>query len=362
MTEKLELAIIDSVRNILPVLILRSTDKGFSYMNEEALTAFQIESMDEAHALPRRQIFADSDSYYHVKMKLRAYGKIQNERILFHRCDRTNFWGRLTSVELVINGELVYDEVIVDISSEVEKEHKLAEKTHLLEKVHSELDRFVYSASHDLRAPISTMLGLVSIMKMDSSTQHSEYITLMKSTLGRLESHVKKLVDFLKITNEPISCDEVDLRGMLLEIKNELNTHPNYDRVQYRQVFVGNAIIHSDYVSVNTILYQILKNVYDYADLRKPKSFVSVKVINLNHQTKIEIVDNGIGIEREFVTRIFQMFYRATASSKGAGLGLYLVQEALVKVKGSIEVQSDFGVGTSIVAAIPDWKNNLPAP
>ncbi len=352
-----EIQVFNSVRDSLKIIILRSTDRCVTYLNPEGISSFGIESPEEILQIKRRQLFADPEMFQCINMKLGTYGRIQNERILFKRADQSNFWGLLTSIERIIDDESFYEEVIIDISKEVDQEHKLIEKTHLLDKVSSELDRFIYSASHDLRSPISTMMGLVSLMKAETNLEHNNYLGFLEGSLQKLDAHVRKLTTFSKITNESLVVLPIDLKEVITNIFNELKDHTNYQKVITEVVFATRSTVDSDFSNVRTILFQLLKNAFDFSDLKKPTSFLFIKVIDVEKKMRIEIIDNGIGIEKIHQDNVFKLFYRGTASSKGNGLGLYLVKEALVKIQGTIELKTEPRVGTSIAITIPDLNH-----
>lgn len=353
----LESSVINSVKSSLTMIIMQSTDRCINYINLVGLSSFRISSREKLASCERRQLFADPEMYQYVKMKLRTYGTIQNQRILFKRADQSNFWGLLTSTERVVDDEIFYDEVIMDISKEVDQEHKLIEKNLLLEKVNSELDRFIYSASHDLRAPISTMMGLLTLMKSENKGEHEKYLEFLEGSVQKLDAHVRKLTTFSKITNESLVVLPIDMKALVSNVLDELKTHANYKIVFTEIVYGAEPTIDSDISNVRTIVFQLLKNAFDFADPKKSKSVLSISAINIGANMRIELLDNGIGIEKIHEDKIFKLFYRGSESSKGNGLGLYLVKEALVKIRGTIELSSEPRVGTSIVVTIPNLYN-----
>jgi signal transduction histidine kinase len=356
----MDLQIINSVRNDLKFAIMRSSNCGFKYMNEKARALFGFSDTEEAKYLSRRMIFADADAYMHLQAKQKAYGTLRNERVLFSRVDQSNFWGSLTSAMYEMDGELVYDEIIEEVTAEVLQEHKLSEKSLLLEKVASELDRFVYSASHDLRSPISTMKGLLILMqKQLSGLSVDEFVNMMDESLDKLESHIDKLVEFSKNSNEPVSYESIELEKLMQSILYELDQHPNRKHIEIDYSIRGNYPFMCDMNKFKTLLFQTVKNSLDYMDPHKSKSFLSIKITRSQAKTTIEVIDNGIGIDKKHLPNIFQMFYRASTLSKGSGLGLYLVREAAIKLSGSVDINSDYGVGTCVIIQVPNAMNSL---
>ena len=87
---------------------------------------------------------------------------------------------------------------------------------------------------------------------------------------------------------------------------------------------------------------------------------MSIKVDTSQTETRIEIQDNGIGVDKESQVKIFNMFYRVSHESVGSGLGLYIVKEAVSKLNGEIKVQSEIGTGTTFIIKIPNQETNTP--
>jgi signal transduction histidine kinase len=300
-------------------------------------------------------LFADRDSYLHLREKQKSYGILTNERVLFMRKDHTNFWGSLTSKSYELNGELCHDEIIVDVTDQVRNEHNLREKGHLLEKVAGELDRFIYSASHDLRSPVSSMKGLISLFKRNPETlSREQFLDMTTECLNKLEAFISKLVLFSKNSNEPVFIEPVDLRTILMSILDELREHDNRSKVEIECMLPADCQVYSDFSKLYTTLSHIIRNAFDYHDPLKHSGLLLIKAEIQREKVLVEVVDNGIGIDKKSIPTIFQMFYRASRLSKGSGLGLYLAREAIVRLGGSIDINSELNLGTLVKVQFPN--------
>jgi signal transduction histidine kinase len=350
-----DMEILGGLSGNLNVAIIRANNRGFLYMNSEALQMFRFNSFEEASTCQRKALFADCDTYQYCLNKQMAYGILINERVLFSRRDKSNFWGSITSRLYHVNGDTYFDEIIVDITDKVVNEHKLAEKSHLLEKVANELDRFVYSASHDLRSPISSMRGLISLCKINSEVfPPYQFLIMMEVCLEKLEVFVNSLVEFSKNSNEPVMVEQINFHKIIWSILEHLKEHPNKNRINMECSVDKNAFINSDFNKLYTVLFQVIKNAFDYVDVSKPRSIVSINVEVLKERVVIEVTDNGIGIDKKCLPNIFQMFFRGTQVSKGSGLGLFIAREAMTKLGATVEVKSELGLGTFINLSIPN--------
>jgi signal transduction histidine kinase len=350
-----DLEIISNLSRSLNFAVIRASNAGFLYMNEQALELFGFTSLAEAKSYGRMMLFADRDSYQHLTAKQKSYGVLTNERVLFMRKDHTNFWGALTSKSYESNGDLYHDEIIVDISDQVKNEHTLREKGLLLEKVAGELDRFVYSASHDLRSPISSMKGLISLFETNSEALTQEqFLYMMTECLNKLETFISKLVLFSKNSNEPVVIEPVDLRMILMSILDELREHDNSSKVEIECILPEDCQVYSDVNKVHTTLSHIIRNAFDYHDASKCSGLLLIKAEIQREKVLIEVLDNGIGIDKKYIPTIFQMFYRASRLSRGSGLGLYVAREAIVRLGGSIDISSELNLGTLVKVQFPN--------
>jgi signal transduction histidine kinase len=119
------------------------------------------------------------------------------------------------------------------------------------------------------------------------------------------------------------------------------------------------TIPHDIVILSNMALLQIIfRNVIENSILfRKTQPgaqpFIDVNILNLNDTIEITVADNGIGVEERYQSQLFDLYFRASQASKGNGLGLYLVKKAVAKLNGSIELISDYGIGTTITMKVP---------
>jgi signal transduction histidine kinase len=349
-----DLEILKNLAGCVKFAAMRTSNNQLVFVNEHALELFGYASGEEMRMMSRRMLFADGEAYYDLRAKQKAYGLITNERVLFIRKDKTNFWGLLTSKPHYVDGTLCIDETIVDISAQVTMEHKLREKDLLLEKVAGELDRFIYSASHDLRSPISSMKGLLSLVRMNPKAVGSEhFVDMMEESLDRLDVFISKLVEFSRNSNEPVVIRPVNLNCVIKSILEEQQRHTNWPKVNVECSLPDSFVVRSDFKKIYTVLLHVIKNALDYSDITKCSLLLSIKGQIQRDVVTIEIVDNGIGIDKKFMPMVFQMFFRATMLSKGSGLGLYLAREAINRLGGNIMIASELNHGTLVTIQFP---------
>ncbi len=108
----------------------------------------------------------------------------------------------------------------------------------------------------------------------------------------------------------------------------------------------------SDELRIEIIIKNLISNAIRYCDVKKAVREVKVKTYRTIDRFIIEITDNGLGIKKEEINRIFEMFF-ITENSKGSGIGLYIVWETVQKLHGTINATSGSGVGSKFTVSIP---------
>lgn len=219
--------------------------------------------------------------------------------------------------------------------------------------VNHELDRFVYSASHDLRSPITSLQGLIEITQLEENVdQIRNYLTLMHQSLVRQDQFISDIIDYSKNKRKQIVIEPVSLQELFDEALSQLIHIENAQRIKIKKEILLDQI-QSDNLRLKIIISNLLSNAIKYADNSKKEMFISIKTYISDGFNKIEISDNGIGIKEEFKEHIFEMYF-GTNKNKGSGLGLYIVKEAVENIRGNIHVCSENSVGSKFIVTIPN--------
>jgi len=227
-----------------------------------------------------------------------------------------------------------------------------------LEKDSKELDHFLYGATHDLRAPVASLIGLVDLAKRENDMQGVKMILEMQSkTLKQMEELVEDVVNYSKNKYAAIEVTPIDFSTLL---QNSLDVHEAYQNAQELKKNINleiNADFESDISRIKVIFNNLISNAIRYSDFEKETSEINVFIETNEKEAIIKVEDNGVGIETEHLPNIFEMFYRANEQQKGSGLGLFLVKESVNALKGEIEVKSEEGKGTEFQVTLPNLKN-----
>jgi signal transduction histidine kinase len=231
---------------------------------------------------------------------------------------------------------------------------QLMESYHMLTKTNTELDRFVYSTSHDLRAPLTSMMGLIHIAERSNEPAESvQYLEMMKDRVTALDKFITDITDYSRNNRVAVKVQRIRLAQLACEIWEMLKYTPEAKDIIFQLDIPEEIEIESDVSRLRTILLNVISNAMRYHDPSKPNRFVRLNYSANGKGFYLRIEDNGQGIDPAFHSRIFDMFYRANDGSKGSGLGLYIVKETLAKLSGSVHLESKLGIGSTFTINLP---------
>jgi PAS domain S-box-containing protein len=289
--------------------------------------------------------------------KIRAGQGFKEVEIINYTKSGNPYW---VSIEVVPvhdkNGKVVqFIAIESDISERKATQQALLDRNDELIKANTELDRFVYSASHDLRAPISSLLGLIEVARLEKDVDSMRnLLDLQKKSLQRLDRFIKDIVDHSRNTRLKVESEPVNFEQIIHSIVEQLQFMDNVSRIRRIISIKQQGEFYTSPTRLDLIFNNLISNAIKYADMRKEDPFLEVIITTNSSWAEIRVRDNGEGIPEEAQAKIFDMFYRASARASGSGLGLYIVKEAIQKIQGTVEVTSEFGKGTEFIVSIPN--------
>jgi signal transduction histidine kinase len=240
-----------------------------------------------------------------------------------------------------------------EISSRKKIEEKIQRTNQELSKRNSELDNFVYSVSHDLRAPIASVLGLINLAKKDIDIHMKDmYLDMIHKSTIQQDLFIKEILDQSRNSRLEIKREEILFQPLIDETFNQLRYATNAVQSVEKVIKINQEQpFFSDRWRLKVILNNLISNAIRYRNGRDP--VIRVNVYITNDAATLAIEDNGKGIEKDHLPNIYKMFYRATDDGAGSGLGLYIVKEAIEKLNGNIDIESEVGKGTRVKLQIP---------
>lgn len=255
------------------------------------------------------------------------------------------------------------------IQSAIEKRDAEREKMEIAErlsmqnqeliKVNNELDNFVYSVSHNLRAPLLSVLGLISIVNSEikPDVNLTKYLKMMEGSILQLDHTLKDILEYSHNAHDEIKVQRINFDSL---IENCFNTFQHIDGLRQvdRKINVEEKTpLYSDARRISIVLRNLVSNAINFRDLKKDKSIISITILVDHTKVTISIEDNGVGIDIDLMPKIYNLFFRGNVKSQGAGLGLYVTREILNRLDGSIQIESKLDVGTIITIQIPNSPN-----
>ena len=340
--------------------IYRSTPgKGLVYANKALAQMFGYASVAEAMKLSSDMLndfYDEPDRRKYLLKEIRKKGVLKNKESLFRRKDGSTFWGLENSrVSTNSLGEIIIDGVIVDISERKNSEELLKSKNEELKKINEELDRFVYSASHDLRAPLTSLLGLINIAQTDHYINGiAEHLDLMKRSVLKLDSFIIDIINYSRNARLDLEVSEINLEDLVKETLDNLRYITSAEKIR-KLVHVKQTVpLYSDSKRIGILLSNLISNAIRYHNLIIDDPYIRINGKVSKKETVIEIIDNGKGIGKQYLNNIFEMFFRASDDSKGSGLGLYIVKETINKLNGTVDVTSEIGQGSTFTITFPN--------
>lgn len=242
----------------------------------------------------------------------------------------------------------------IDISELKNAQEVMAQNNVELKKINSELDNFVYSISHDLRSPLLSIKGIISLIIHSESLDPStvQLLEMADKSVSRLDGTIQEILEYSRNSRLNVSYESFNLKEMVATIFDDLK-FSNKDPFEIEMNFDSKDEVYSDKARVGILLKNIIGNSVKYKR-DNTVSRISFSMYRLNGKISLVVSDNGEGISESNKDKIFNMFFRGTTASVGTGLGLYICKEIVAKLGGAISVDSQLGVGTTMTVILPE--------
>ena len=258
--------------------------------------------------------------------------------------------------ETVINKEAYNIIKSYDAIARIEKLEQLAkaqkEKNEIIENKNAELDSFFYRVSHDLKGPISSLLGLNQLIKMDvKESKALEFFDMYHSQVVRMNNIIMGLIHLTEVNNAEKLKTNIDFNKLIDECVQSCRYLPHFASIRIHKEIMDFQY-HSEWAIINTILQNLIENAVKYCRINEGP-FVTITCFAKGDKVFIMVEDNGQGIPESHLKNIFNMFYRANDKVQGSGLGLYILKRAVERLKGSIEVSSIMNQGSTFKISLP---------
>lgn len=225
----------------------------------------------------------------------------------------------------------------------------------LLEQRNFELDSFVYRASHDLKAPLNSIMGLIQLVEMEKDVDEiRNLVKLMDRSTGKLDEFIRELVHFSQDARLEVNAEPLVFDPFVAEIQDSLAHMDGADSLTVNLDIDQDQPFNSDLVRLKIIFGNLYSNAIKYRDQRKEQQELNIRIQSNGKAATIEFEDNGVGIPEPHQKRIFELFFRASHQAPGSGMGLYNTLNAVERLNGQIQCISTEGKGTTFRVEIPN--------
>lgn len=248
--------------------------------------------------------------------------------------------------------------ILLAQKNEVRKQRDELEQSNLhLNKVNHEMDSFMYRVSHDLRSPLTSVMGLISLASQEQdTTKRDQYLQLMQKSLKKLDGFIQDIIDVTRNNRQDVKYVEINLKAMVKEYFDQYKYHDGRTDIVCEYESKGLANLINDEYRLGIILSNLISNAIRYSTEYREDAVVKVSTQIDEERALIQVRDNGPGITEEHQAKIFDMFFRGENVTGGSGLGLYIVKETVEKIGGNIRVASEVRHGATFTLELPNQK------
>jgi len=215
-----------------------------------------------------------------------------------------------------------------------------------------ELEMFFYRTSHDLKSPLASARGLINLARgTDNFDEIKYYLDIISTSLGKLDGILTDLIEVTRVRRGEVEFYPVDPRQVIYSVCEAYNEYNTGEVTLIDEIEIDK--LETDYSYFNIILRNLISNCIKYRS-KERNPYIKVRMFRRDKNICLEVEDNGIGIRTSALPGIFEMFFRGTDEQEtGAGLGLFIVKNAVERLKGAIEVKSEWKKGTTFLLSFP---------
>lgn len=372
-----KLLIIDDQKSILQMLKRRF--KKFDYdifiaeNRKEAIEILKNNSIDLVlldYMMPKVsgfEFFLSFNEEYSIPVIMMTAHSSINLVIEFMRNGGADFIEKPLDMDLLIlrieraikQYRLLKDQIAIKEKAEADLKKtntELLEKTRKLQQKNKELDAFTAAVSHDLKAPISNIIGFVGILRKKISTKNideesNKYFNYIEEGINKMDLLTSELLGFAKMQQIKKNIEVIDTQNLIAEIISLINSNEE----SFTKIKVGQLPeIKGDLILIRQVFYNLIHNAVKYSR-KKTNPIVSIKAVNSDDETLFAIKDNGVGFDDTYADQLFDIFTRLHGDEfEGIGIGLANVKRIVERHEGRIWAKGEEGKGATFYFSLPN--------
>jgi PAS domain S-box-containing protein len=286
------------------------------------------EDIENNLSLYQKLLDGEVSEYFYEKRYVRKNGQI--------------IWVKLAVAGVRMEGEYSHMVVSVQDIDESKKYEKM------LELKNQELDTLFYKASHDLKSPVTTLAGLCHLLRVENENlKYSQSFIHLERTVSKLQTQNEALLELTRIHDWKPKIESISLEHLVKDVVEVTSSSESEIRLTDLDVTIP-----TDRTLLSIAMRKIIENGIQY---RKPlkHSRLFIDYVRAQDKVKISVTDYGTGIPSDELGHIFNMFYKASESSSGSGMGLFIAKKAVEKLTGEIVATSRLMEGSTFSILLP---------
>ncbi|MVN78811.1 PAS domain-containing protein [Hymenobacter sp. HMF4947] len=228
-----------------------------------------------------------------------------------------------------------------------------------LRRTNADLDTFVYTASHDLKSPITNLEGLLAVLRdtlpveVQQQSLVAPLLDLLDGTVARFRLTIEQLTELIRLQQSPAGpAQQVPLGPLVAAVLADLATEVTAAQAQVEVAIADGLGLYFAPANLRSIVYNLVSNALKYRDPARPAQ-VTVRAERQPTAVVLTVQDNGLGMSASQQERLFQAFQRLHTHVEGTGVGLYMIKRLIENVGARIEVASQPGQGSTFTVTFP---------
>lgn len=229
---------------------------------------------------------------------------------------------------------------------------ELRQKNEELSQAFKDLKRFIYSASHDLRAPLASIRSITELAKSEGNSSESDYLGMIETNVVKLDYFTQNLINYYQNLSDELRMENVNFPSLIDEVLSKSKPFSEGKQINFNSSEIADTI-QTDRNRLAVILGNLLVNTFIHGADENSAVDVSVSLIEENGNYRLVVKDNGKGISPQKLKEIHEMLNGTKEHESGFGMGLYIVREVSKRLEGQIELNSTAGSGTEVIITLP---------
>lgn len=299
--------------------------------------------------------------------EVRVLGHTRFECLL-KRSDRTNMPSEVSTTQFEVDGQIILQEIIRDITERKRIEKDLEKASRAAIKANEAKSLFLATMSHEIRTPLNGIIGFTDILLQENTTdEQKQHLTLIKKSGDILLNIINDILDFSRVESRQIELEQVDF-SIIDCIEETLDIHAQTAATKHVELLYTiqddmPLHLHGDAGRLRQVLLNLVSNGLKFTS----EGSVIISATHPEPDTlEFTVSDTGIGFDPSITKQLFQPFQQADASTTrkygGTGLGLAICKQLIEAMGGSIHAKSQPGQGAQFIITLPYTPAKLPVP